>query len=194
MTKARQILILIIVVLFLTPIVSSAQRTDDEGQKRWFVGGNIGLQFGYVTLIDVSPIIGYMVTERLAVGIGATYKYYRIRDFFYDSYQGRWQHLQSHIYGGPLFARFFISRQFFAHSEYEFLRFRNEIYVQNAAAQRYDKQYVNVNVQSMFIGGGYRQFFGKASAFEIMLLWNLNETPDTPYSNPVIRMGFSIGL
>lgn len=189
--KARLILFFALLTLLL--LKASAQEKDNE-QKRWFVGGNIGLQFGYVTLIDVSPYAGYMITPRFALGAGATYKYYRIRDYFFDPYQNSWQNFRSHVYGGPVFARYFVSRSIFVHTEYEFLRFRNEVYVQNPGGQRYDRRYQHVNVHSMFVGGGYRQYFGSASAFEIMLLWNLNETPNSPYENPVIRMGFSIGL
>ena len=182
--------------IFLLLIFSSAsaQKQQDEDRKRWFLGGNLGLQFGYYTLIDISPIAGYMITDRLAVGAGATYKFYRIREYFYDTYQNRWRHFQSHIYGGPVFSRYFISRPVFAHVEYEYLRFRDEIYVNNPSGQRFDKVYNNVNVHSVFAGGGYRQYFGSGSAFEIMLLWNLNETHRSPYNNPVIRMGVAIGL
>lgn len=190
--KARFLLIALMLTLTLPQIVAQ-NKTEDE-QKKWFVGGNIGLQFGYVTLIDISPYVGYMITDHFAMGVGATYKYYRIRDYFFDPYLNRWQHFRSHIYGGPVFARYYISRSFFAHTEYEFLRFRNEIYVQNPGGQQYDRKYQHVNVHSIFIGGGYRQYFGLSNAFEILLLWNLNETPNSPYENPVIRMGFSIGL
>jgi len=152
------------------------------------------LQIGHVTLIDVSPFVGYMLTQRFAVGAGGTYKYYRIRNYHYDFYQDRWYHFKSHIYGGPLFARYLISRDFFAHTEYEFLRFRNEVYVQNPAQARYDRTFRHENVHSVFVGGGYRQRFGSGNAFEIMLLWNLNETLNSPYENPVIRMGFAFGL
>jgi hypothetical protein len=189
---------LFLITLFLLALsYSNAQRftpVEEDEQKRWFVGGNLGLQLGYVTLVDVSPLVGYMVTERYAVGVGASYKYYRVRNFFYDTYLGKHYHLRSHIYGGQVFNRFIISRSFFAHAEYEFLRFRNEVYVRDLVNQRYDKTYDFVNVNSVFIGGGYRQFFGSASAFEIMVLYNLNDTPDSPYQNPLIRMGVVVGL
>jgi hypothetical protein len=195
MSTSRNTFILFFTTFILASFASNAQRSgNDEEPSRWFVGGNIGLQFGYVTLIDVSPIIGYNISDRFAVGTGLTYKYYRIRNYFYDPYLNSYRHFRSHIYGGPVFSRFYISRQIFAHAEYEFLRFRNEVYVQNTAGQSYDRHYQNINVHSMFVGGGYRQYFSRGSAFEIMLLWNLNETPNSPYNNPVIRMGFSIGL
>jgi len=195
MNTSKHFFFLILLIWILVPSALNAQHSNnDEEPKRWFVGGNIGLQFGYVTLIDVSPIVGYMITDRFAVGTGASYKYYRIREYFFDSYQNQWKRFQSHIYGGPLFARYYIAKQFFAQTEYEYLRFRNEVYVQNTSVQKYDREYQHVNVHSMFVGGGYRQFFGSGNAFEIMLLWNLNETPDSPYNNPVIRMGVAIGL
>lgn len=195
MSKHNKIFVMSAIALMLVTIVSYAQRFNDEDDaSRWFLGGNIGLQFGSVTLVDVSPIVGYMLTERFALGTGISYKYYRIRNYFYDPYQNRYLNFQSHIYGGPVFVRYYIGRQFFAHSEYEYLRFRNEFYVQNTSGQRFDKRFQHVNVHSVFIGGGYRQFFGAAGAFEIMVLWNLNETPESPYNNPVIRMGVMIGL
>ena len=186
----------VLIFLGFSAVFANAQQTSghDDKPRRWFVGGNLGLMIGHVTLIDVSPFVGYMLTERFAVGTGATYKYYRIRNFHYDFYQNRYYHFKSHIFGGPVFARYYIVRDFFAHSEYEYLRFRNEIYVNNPAGQRYDRQYRFENVHSMFVGGGYRQRFGSGNAFEIMLLWNLNETLNSPYENPIIRMGFAIGL
>jgi hypothetical protein len=186
----------VLVFLSFTSLIASAQQaaSNDDKPRRWFVGGNLGLMIGNVTLIDVSPFVGYMLSERFAIGTGATYKYYRIKNYHFDYYQNQYYHFRSHIFGGPVFARYYISRDFFAHSEYEFLRFRNEIYVDNPSDRRYDRQYVTENVHSMFVGGGYRQRFGSGNAFEIMLLWNLNETLNSPYENPVIRMGFAIGL
>jgi len=41
------------------------------------------------------------------------------------------------------------------------------------------------------VGGGYRQRLGERSSVTITALWNLNQTANTPYSNPVIRLGFN---
>ncbi|MBE0663687.1 MAG: hypothetical protein IH597_14625 [Bacteroidales bacterium] len=83
MNTSKHFFFLILLVWILAPSALNAQGSDnDEEPKRWFVGGNVGLQFGYVTLIDVSPMVGYMLTDRFALGTGLTYKYYRIREFF----------------------------------------------------------------------------------------------------------------
>ncbi|MDZ4204344.1 MAG: hypothetical protein U1C46_05960 [Bacteroidales bacterium] len=173
---------------------AQAQNSDDDKRTKWYFGGNIGVQFGTVTLIDISPMAGYPLTERLSSGIGATYKYYHIKNYAYNIYTNRYQSLSSHIVGSQVFMRYFLFRQFFAHTEYEYLRFRNMTYRQNPATQSYDKEYVIEHVNSVFIGTGYRQHVGPRSAFDILLLYNLNETPSTPYNNPLIRMGFVFGI
>ena len=177
--KIKYVILLLIVLAGCEP--AHAQYAENENPRRWFAGGNLGLQIGTVTLIDVSPLVGYMLTPKLAVGVGATYKYYHIRNYFYDPALNRYENFKSHIFGGSSFGRYFITPNIFAHTEYEYLRYNNQVFG-------------NINFHSYFIGAGYRQFFSAGSAAEIMILWNLNETHNSPYSNPVIRMGFSIGF
>ncbi len=47
---------------------------------------------------------------------------------------------------------------------------------------------------SFFVGGGYLQRIGGNSGMYFLVLWNLNDTPNSPYTNPVIRIGFNIGM
>lgn len=60
-------------------------KEDDNGnstakQKDWkdriVVGGNLGAQFGSSTYIEVSPIVGYKVTDKFTAGIGFSYQYF----------------------------------------------------------------------------------------------------------------------
>ena len=46
-------------------------------KDRIYFGGNLGLQFGNQTYIDISPLIGYKVTEKFSAGFGVTYIYYK---------------------------------------------------------------------------------------------------------------------
>lgn len=145
---------------------------------RVFTGGNFGLQFGNQTLIEVAPIFGYRLTERLAAGIGVKYLYYKFKstNFSYST----------DIYGGSFFTRYLILDNLFAHAEYEVLNL--EVY--NISLRDFRRK----NITSVFVGGGYRQMLGERSSMNLMLLYNLNETSDSPYSNPVIRIGFGIGI
>ena len=50
------------------------------------------------------------------------------------------------------------------------------------------------NIGSLFVGAGFRQVFGRKSVVDMMLLYNLTESPYSPYENPIIRIGFGIGI
>ncbi len=145
-------------------------------KDRIILGGNFGIQFGSITLIDVSPQVGYRITERFIAGVGATYQYYD------DNYY----HYSTNIFGGRAFLRYFVFRNFFAHAEYELLNYE-PYYISPFESGR-------VNVNSYLIGGGYAQQIGGNSFMGFEILWNLNETAYTLYNNPIIRVGFGIGL
>jgi hypothetical protein len=51
-----------------------------------------------------------------------------------------------------------------------------------------------VDINSFFVGGGYHQPIGNKAFMDFLLLFNLNESYDSPYSNPIFRLGFGVGL
>jgi len=70
---------------------------QQSGWDRIYIGGNFGLQFGNYTIVDLSPQIGYRITDRLTSGIGITYMYLKYTDPVYNfSYK-------TNIYGGSIF-------------------------------------------------------------------------------------------
>jgi hypothetical protein len=177
-------LVSLTIILFL----QSAQAQIEEGnvetksdfKSHLFFGGGFGLQFGSVTLIELSPLVGYKITPKLGIGLSTTYKYYSYNNSYYTS-----SRLENNVYGGSIFARYMILENIFAHAEYESLFYN--IKVSGYATER--KQF-----NSVLVGGGYRQQVGENSAMNLMVLWNLNDTQDSPYTNPVIRIGFTIGM
>ncbi|MBL0048559.1 MAG: hypothetical protein IPP32_10755 [Bacteroidetes bacterium] len=138
-----------------------------------FTGGNFGLQFGTITLIDVSPMIGYKITPKITAALGVTYTYYK------DS---RPPVYTQNIYGARLIGRYFVFDNFFLHGEYEGL---------SSKWDYYKKPFI---IYSLLGGAGYRQEVSERLFFDAMLLWNFNTSVYTPYNNPIIRIGFSIGL
>jgi hypothetical protein len=145
-----------------------------------FYGGGFGLQVGSVTLIELSPMIGYKVTPKFGVGVSPSYKYYRYQDYYNPN-----AHLQSNVFGGSVFARYIIFQNVFAHAEYESLFYNTKITGSLPEKTQYN---------SVLIGGGYQQNIGGNAGMYILVLWNLNDTPDSPYTNPVIRVGFNVGF
>lgn len=180
-------------LLILLQLTCKSQTEDDKQDfsDRLVFGGGLGLQFGTITFIDVSPVIGYKITKRLESGIGITYKYYKYNDFYKNLTTGEKIDLKSNMFGGSIYSRYYILENLFAHAEFERLRYNFEdIYESGGQIIREDRHdYIN----SLFVGGGLRQrIFANGSLF-IMALWNLTEEPNTPYNNPVIRMGVLVG-
>jgi opacity protein-like surface antigen len=160
----------------------SEPETKIDWKDRVFYGGGLGLQFGNVTLVDISPLVGYKLTSRIGLGINLTYKYYSYRNYY-----GSNADLKSNIVGGGLFARVLIIEKLFAHAEYEYLLFNTkETYY---STQEYKNEY-----HSVLVGAGYREPVAENAFMYLLVLWNINETIDSPYNNPVIRAGFSVGF
>ncbi len=149
-------------------------------RERIFTGGNLGLQFGSVTYVDVSPKVGYKITDRAAAGIGATYIYIsdkRVKGYEYNT----------DIYGGRVFSQYQVLENVMAYSEFEVLNaeVQNEFYPFDLSRK---------NISSFLVGGGYVQAIGQRSNAVILVLWNLLESRYSIYQNPVIRIGFNIGF
>jgi hypothetical protein len=145
-------------------------------------GGYLGIQFGTITLINISPLASYRITPKFHAGLGLTYQYYQ--DNTYNP------HYSSSAYGGSIFARYFIWRDLFVHLEYAPLYITNFVYY---------PPYTNPTgkapwAHDILIGGGYRQWIGDKAFMSLMLLWNLNQTIYSPYSNPIFRIGFGVGF
>ena len=63
-----------------------------------FFGGNLGLQFGTITNIQISPIVGLWVLPRVIVAAGPNFTYYQ------DPYD------KTMIYGGKFYSEFYLIR------------------------------------------------------------------------------------
>ncbi len=174
--------------------LANAQEEEPSGPlDRIFFGGNFGLQIGTITNIDISPMTGYYITPRLAAGIGLRYQFYKdSRD--YPGYQP----FKTNIYGGSVFSRYLLIRDLgelvglglnlgiMAHTEYEVLSLEKKYF-----EVPYSYEEGRFEIHSVLVGGGLYQSIGRRSGLTMMVLWNLNQTASSPYSNPVIRIGFN---
>jgi len=147
--------------------------------SRLTYGGNFGLTFASVTYVDISPMVGYRVTDRLTPGVGITYTYYREK---YNNLV-----YQTSFYGGRVFTRYNLFPNIFVHGELEFLNFDHYDFL-TAESER-------IWFTSPIIGAGYMQPAGQRAAFMIYVLYALrSEELNSPYNgNPLIfRLGFFI--
>jgi hypothetical protein len=165
------------------------QTTQQEGpsfRDRLFFGGNFGLQFGTITDIQVSPIVGYWLLPRVAVAVGPSYRYYKDLDVATALYGGKGyiqlvvvQDLNSFIPMG-------VHTGIFFHMEDELLSLKSSFWKYPLPYDT-DRFYVN----TVLAGGGLSQQLGRRASLNFMVLWPLNDSGYDIYSKPEIRISFS---
>ncbi len=160
---------------------------EDFSEKKWkdriIVGGNVSAQFGNATFIEVSPLVGYRITEDLTSGVGFTYQYLSENYNVYNFYD-----YKATVMGARIFSQYDLIFGIFAHAEYEYswykFTFEDVTLGEYAGA-----------VPAFFVGGGYNYQISNNARFQIMALYDVLHSAESIYINPwSIRMGFNIGL
>lgn len=161
---------------------------SDEGKPsfsdRLFFGGNVGLMFGSVTDVQISPVVGYWVLPRVAVAAGTTYRYFKN---YYD---------KTSIYGGKTYIELTVIQDLNSflpmgvHTGV-FLHFEDELLSLKANFWKYPynppgRFYLN----TVLAGAGISQTLGRRSSINFMVLWPLNDSEYGVYSKPEIRVSF----
>ena len=146
-------------------------------KERLYFGGNIGLGFGTTTYINVSPLVGCKITKQFSVGGGVIYNYYS------QTYGAR--KYVSTIYGGSAFARYMVLENLFAQIGWDRLNVMD--YTASISNSR-------IWIDNILIGGGYRQSISGRGSLVASIFYNINDTPLSPYQNPIIQIGFNVGL
>ncbi len=156
--------------------VTKSTKSSSKGKFDWnrvMIGGGLGMTFGSITYINVSPTFGYYLTDNFVAGTGGIYTYYSDN---IDKYS-------THTYGARIFSEYFVNQTpIMLHAETEWLNLFH--YNENR----------RIDVISVLLGGGIRQKFGDHSYIFLMALWNVNESKYKLYANPRISLGIAIGL
>jgi len=198
--------ILLLSILFFTSLTLTAQtrsgtisdvqrggqnqRQDDRPsgfqRENLRFGGNFGMHFGRITFIEVSPTVGYQFTNRFLAGVGVTYNFYRERIYINNIRH----EATMHVIGGTTFGQFSVvqipSLHIFLRAEYSLLNQRVDFF-----GQYQQRDWVHYPM----VGGGILLPFGRSGGVTMQLMWDLLENENTIFgSNPIIRMGFMIGL
>lgn len=167
-----------ILTAFLVLSVSGFAQRDSSGsflnsdiRENFYMMGGLGLYFGDETYINLAPVLAYRFTEELHGGVGIGYSYYNNAPIKFST----------NIYQGSIFGRYFIFEKLFAHVEFE------KLFLQWSDGQSY-------SLENYYVGGGFNQPLGGNAFAGILLLYNLNSSPYSPYPNPIIRAGIGIGL
>jgi hypothetical protein len=141
-------------------------------------GGNLGLQFGNPTFINLSPRIFYLATDKLWLGLGATYMYTRYKAPFIP--------FETSTYGANLSVTYQIFQPIFLQAEYEPLNFES--------FNAFDAEYERIWIHGLLLGGGITQSIGRGAVF-LTALYNVTwkDANRSFYGSPwIIRIGFGI--
>ncbi len=173
-------------VILSAVAVSGQEKSKDKPplSERLFFGGNIGLAFGTITDIELTPLAGIWVLPRLNIAAGPTFRYYK------HPYYGK-----TMIYGGRTYMEFMflqdidnlvplgIHSGLFIHGEYELLSLETAFFGESFNTRRFP-------TGTFLAGGGISQYLSQRSSLNISFLWALNDAGYGLYSNPEIRISF----
>ena len=193
--KLRVVLFLLISIVALAAFSQEPGETTPSGTikpadthrynpsftDRSYVGGGLGALFNtYSSFVEVSPLFGYHLSERLSVGVGGSYIYHNNK--VYDYVQN--------IFGGRVFSRYQLFNFLFVHGEYEHL------FLKVIEEDGLGKKYVYQDTAPGLLAGlGLSSYMSERTMFYTMILYNLLDTSKSPYGSPwVIRVGFNVGL
>jgi len=168
MNQKRYALSIILALCFLNLLAKE--------NSKLFGGGGIGASFGSVTSVQVTPFIGYKVLPKTSVGVSGTYEFHKSNNF------------STHIYGGSIFAEQYIGNSFFVRGEYELLSLESAYFDK---LEKYPDQ-ERFWHHGILAGAGYSTRVSEHSSFFILAMVNLNQTDNSPYSMPIIKIGFTI--
>jgi len=182
--------IILYIVFLLASVLPSvhAQKTSEEDyasptqkketpdniiplRDRLVFGGSLGGYFGNPTYLMANPMIGYRTKPWWVNGVGFSITYISSNGY------------SENIYGASLWSRAYIKNTIIAHSEFEMLR--------REASDQFGNQ-ASVNVPVWLVGAGYNS--GGRIRLSAMLLYDLIQDPNSPYSNPIFRVGGLFGF
>ena len=181
-------IITLALMLFAFAGKTSAQILSDvpDMKGKMIYGGNFGFgaNGGYLNL-SIAPQVGYRVFDPWEVGIRGIYDLDCVFDRVYGSQYG-------HYFGVAPYTNFQVYKGLFLHVEdevlYGFTRWNH---------QTVSKDWFN----TVYVGGGYRQYSYNGSYVYFMILYNLSWdvlqvcTWNTPYVSPfTLRVGYCFSL
>jgi|WetSurMetagenome_2_1015567.scaffolds.fasta_scaffold09026_8 hypothetical protein len=173
----------------------SKQKEKTRFIDKLVFGGDIGLSFGTITYIKLEPVVGYKITPRFTAGIGPIYIFEKYKNY----------NLQSSTYGGKAIASFTILRgtesggvfplgNLLLHAENEIVSVE-PLYerITQIGTQYYYEYFFGSRkvIDNLLLGFGLTQPIAGRFSVSIFALWDVTQSPYSPYSNPILKFGFN---
>lgn len=163
------------------PAPSPAAPAAPKQQGQLFYGGGIGLAFGDIRYVELSPMVGWRFTQQFGVGGSLMYRWRE---------DTRWPDSPSYNdWGGTLFARYRLPGPLFLQGEYDYTNYEYQVTRTTTEHKGY----------SAFLAGfGYGGSIGRGAGAYFLVLYDFaydSDDPYQPYSSPwIVRVGVSVGF
>jgi len=178
MTRYLRTFLLFSFLLATSLLQAQTSVTERSSFKdRLYFGGGLDVSFGSnITVLGVSPLLGYMITSKLSSGIGVIYQYYKDNNFDFST----------NIYGGRIFSRYNIFNPFLLYNEYEVISFERSVLSDEGREA----------VSAYYVGGGISQPLGRNAAITLIVLYDLlHDDFESAQPNPIsVRGGVTVGF
>jgi hypothetical protein len=158
----------------------------------FYISPDFGLMFGSINQIEVSPVAGYCITDRISIAAGLKYEFYSQTRLY--SYQTQ---VKTNIYATRLFGRYVVIKNIselipigsnsslFLHAEVESSNLEKKYFYQPNFPN--EGRFWNT---ALLVGTGIAQPASERITFYATFLWDTSGTSISLYNNPVIRFGF----
>lgn len=155
-------------------------------KENFVVGGGLGLGFGNLfTSFSISPEVGYHIyPDRIVLGTRFFYNYYRDKTILING-----DFASLNIIGGGPFVRGYIWKGLMAQVEYEYTYIKKFPFLGGITGNQV--MYRDLSFNGFLVGGGFHQNFDSGPGFYFVLLFNVAQSTEWVYPNPVFRTGFT---
>lgn len=162
------------------PVRASRHGFDSE-RERIYIGGDFGLMFSsWGSLINISPMGGYKLTQGLMGGVGLTYQYTSSFDFLGQRYS-------NNMVGGRVFLRQDLFNFLFINAEYE--TYYTKVFDWISLKEK------NRAIPVANAGIGFKRQLSERSYYQILFQWDFIEDRFTPlYVYPWSPISVKLGI
>lgn len=191
----RKILFLLLVASFAALSLTAQDDAPVEKQgfdrSRLFAGGNFALSFGNITIINISPQLGYRFNRYLAAGAGVNAQYSSFRTI--NAFNGSTTSRENYGVGGlNIFGRFYPIDQVILQLQPEANYVWGKVKYYNPSEEFKLKGRI---VPSLLAGAGAAIPMGGAGAFVVMAQYDLLQSDRTPYGDRIFfNFGYNFGF
>ena len=159
---------------------------DNQILEKLVFGGNVGGGYANGWNINISPTVGYRVTNTTIAGLGVSYIYSDFNSPFFANRS------TFNVTGGRLFVQQLLFQNLYAQAEYEYLDYSLKIRSSDGRVLSESSG----QAPGLLLGGGYTTSFGYGLGFNMEILYNvLYQVGVSPYPSPfIIRGGLMYGF